>query len=161
MASSRKPCARGILPRGARITRAHCCGHGIELAFEGGPVGGMQLRPHPGQSRIGAPDVDIPILVAGTRYPHSSGVKARDPHIDALSGLGPRQPHPLGGMAGHRDIDLGDHLGIVDVLGARHQCRDEPEVDVAARKRLRHPWQPLPQGDRMPQPPAGSTPADS
>jgi hypothetical protein len=36
-------------------------------------------------------------------------------------------------MAGHRGVDLGKHH-VIDELGARHQRRDQPKIDIPAGK---------------------------
>jgi hypothetical protein len=63
-------------------------------------------------------------------------------------------------MPGHRGIDLGDQLVILDQLGAIHQRGHQPKIDIPTRKHLGHPRQPLTQGNRIPQPRAGPTTTD-
>lgn len=146
---------------GPRIRGANGGCQRVELLVQSGAVLRVQLSPHPGQAGLQRPDLDIAILIALARHLLARRVEPGHPHVDPLDEFGLGQPHPLVPVPGDRGIQLGDQLGIVDQLRAAYHRGHQPKVDVSPRKRFGDPGQPLPQVDRVAQPPAGSSAADA
>jgi hypothetical protein len=124
-------------------------------------VSSLQLRPDARQSGIRRRDLDITILCALARYSLASRIEPHDPHVDTLEELGLGQPHPVRRVPGDDRIQLGNQSRVLNQIGARYHRGHQPEVNESAHEDLSHPGQSLSQRDRIAQPCARTTPADT